>query len=49
MGFLAEMFRFLRSRKKLWLFPLVFVVVLFGALLFVAKGSVFGPFIYTLF
>lgn len=49
MNFIVEMFRFLRSKKKLWLLPLVFVAVMFGALLFVAKGSVFGPFIYTLF
>jgi hypothetical protein len=49
MDFIKEIFAFLRSRKKLWLFPLVLVMVLLGGLLVLAQGSVMAPFIYTLF
>lgn len=49
MSLLAELWRFLRARKKLWLFPFVLVMLLLGGLLIVAKGSVIAPFIYTLF
>ncbi|MEM7376409.1 MAG: DUF5989 family protein [Pseudomonadota bacterium] len=46
---LAELFTFLRARKKLWLAPLVIVMVIIGGLLVIAQGSVVAPFIYTLF
>ncbi|MDB4905569.1 MAG: hypothetical protein JWO05_353 [Gemmatimonadetes bacterium] len=39
----------MRVRKKLWLLPLVVVLVLVGALLVLAQGSALAPFIYTLF
>jgi len=49
MNFIKELWVFLRSRKKLWLIPIILVVVTLGALLVAAQGSVFAPFIYTLF
>jgi len=49
MSFLLELMRFMRARKKLWLAPLVLVLVLMGGLLILAQGSVIAPFIYTLF
>ncbi len=49
MDFLKELFAFLRARKKLWLAPIILVLVLFGGLLVLAQGSVVAPFIYTLF
>jgi hypothetical protein len=49
MGFLKELFAFLRVRKKLWLAPIIIVMVLLGGLLVLAQGSVVAPFIYTLF
>jgi hypothetical protein len=49
MSFLKELWAFLRMRKKLWLAPIIFLIVLIGGLLLAAKGSVFAPFIYTLF
>lgn len=49
MSFIKEFWEFLRSRKKLWLFPLIALMVLMGALLILAQGSVVAPFIYTLF
>tara|TARA_B110000008_G_scaffold249250_1_gene261826 strand:+ start:38 stop:187 length:150 start_codon:yes stop_codon:yes gene_type:complete len=49
MEFLQEFWDFLRTRKKLWLAPIVFVMVILGGLLIIAQGSVFSPFIYTIF
>lgn len=49
MAFFKELWAFLRARKKLWLLPLVIVMVALGGLLILAQGSVLAPFIYTLF
>ena len=49
MDFLTELWAFLKIRKKLWLLPIILVLVLFGGLIILAEGSVVAPFIYTLF
>ena len=49
MAFLKEIWAFLRARKKFWLAPLILMMILLGALLVFAQGSVVAPFIYTLF
>jgi hypothetical protein len=47
--FLKELWSFLRIRKKLWLAPIIIVMLVVAALLIVAQGSVVAPFIYALF
>ncbi len=49
MSFIIEIWQFLRVRKKLWLLPIVLVMLLFGGLVVFAQGSALAPFIYTLF
>jgi hypothetical protein len=49
MEFLIELWTFLRVRKKLWLAPVIIVMLILGGLLILAQGSVVAPFIYTLF
>ena len=49
MEILKELWSFLRVRKKLWLVPIIIVLVILGTLLILAQGSVVAPFIYTLF
>lgn len=49
MRFIKELWHFLKVKKKLWLAPLILVLVLLGGLLVLAQGSVVAPFIYTLF
>ncbi|MFT3988957.1 DUF5989 family protein [Aestuariivirga sp.] len=49
MSFLAELLAFVRQRKKFWLLPLLIILVVFGGLLILAKGSAVAPFIYTIF
>ena len=44
-----ELWHFLRAQKKYWMAPIIIVLVLFGALMIFAQGSVVAPFIYTLF
>ena len=48
-NFLKELWSFLRKRKKLWLAPLIIVMLILGGLLILAQGSVIAPFIYTIF
>jgi len=47
--FAGELWRFLRVRKKLWMVPVLFTLVMFGALLVLAQTTAVAPFIYTLF
>lgn len=49
MSIASELWQYLRVRKKLWLAPIVVVMVAFGGLLVLAQGSAVAPFIYTLF
>lgn len=46
---LKDVGAFLLVRKKLWLLPLLVMMVLLGALLILAESSAVGPFLYTLF
>ena len=46
---LAELWGFLRARKKFWLAPIVILLVVFGGLILLVEGSAIAPFIYTLF
>jgi hypothetical protein len=47
--FLAELWRFMRVRKKFWLLPIILMMVVFGGLVLLSQGSAVAPFIYTLF
>ena len=47
--FLGQLWRFVRVRKKFWLLPILIMMVVFGGLVVLTKGTVFAPFIYTLF
>jgi len=46
---LIELWSFLRIRKKFWLLPIMFMLVIFGGLLVMVQGSAVAPFIYTIF
>jgi len=49
MSILAELWEFLKTRKKFWLLPIVLMMLFLGALLIFAQGSAVAPFLYTLF
>jgi hypothetical protein len=48
-GIVGELWAFMKVRKKWWLLPIILVLMLLGALLIFAQGSVLAPFIYTIF
>ena len=49
MSLVGELWAFMRERKKWWLLPVIFVMLVIGSLLIFAQGSALAPFIYTIF
>ncbi len=49
MAFIAELWKFLKVRKKFWLIPILVMMALFGGLVVMSQGSAVAPFIYTIF
>ena len=49
MDFIKEFWEFLKIRKKYWLLPIIIILILFGGLIVLTKGSAVAPFIYTIF
>jgi hypothetical protein len=49
LSFLIEFWQFMRVRKKYWLAPVITLMLFFGTLVVLTKGSAIAPFIYTLF
>lgn len=47
--FVAELWAFLRVRKKMWVTPIIALMILIVMLLIVADSTVVAPFIYALF
>jgi hypothetical protein len=47
--FIAELWSFMRVRRKYWLIPIIVMMAVFGGLVILSKGSAVAPFIYTLF
>lgn len=45
----AELWRYMKLRKKYWLVPIFLVILVLGGLLVLAQGAVIAPFIYTMF
>ena len=49
MSIFAELWKFMRVRKKFWLMPIIILMVLLGGLVVLTQGSAVAPLIYTLF
>jgi hypothetical protein len=49
MSFLSELFDYMKTRKKFWLAPVLILLLVFGGLIILAKGSAVAPLIYTIF
>jgi hypothetical protein len=49
LDFVAELWSFMRIRRKYWLIPIIVMLTLVGGLIVLSKGSAVAPFIYTLF
>ncbi|MCF6186844.1 MAG: DUF5989 family protein [Desulfobulbaceae bacterium] len=46
---LADLWGFMKVRKKFWLAPIILTLLLLGFLIVLSQGSAIAPFIYTLF
>ena len=46
---LKDLWGFMRKRKKLWMAPIIGIMLLLGILVVMTQGSALAPFIYTLF
>ena len=49
MSFFAELWAFMRHRKKYWMIPILVMMVIFGGLIVLVQGTAVAPFIYTIF
>ena len=49
MELIKDLLGFLVERNKLWMAPIILVLLLFGSLIVLTEGSAVAPFIYTLF
>ena len=46
---LKDLWGFMRERQKLWMAPIIGIMLLLGILVVMTQGSALAPFIYTLF
>jgi len=49
LGIFAELWVFMRVRKKWWLGPIIAILLLLAALIVLTEGSAVAPFIYAVF
>ncbi len=49
LSIVKEFWSFLKERKKYWIMPIVFFLLVLGFVLVVSKGSALAPFIYSIF
>ena len=49
MSFFAELWEFMKVRKKYYLIPIIVMMILLGGLLILTQGSAIAPFVYTIF
>jgi len=49
MNFITELLRYVYTRRKFFLIPTLFILIIIGTLFVVAEGTTVAPLIYTLF
>ncbi len=49
MELLKDLWMFLKERKKFWLFPLIFFLLLIALLIVFGGSSAVTPFVYSIF
>jgi Family of unknown function (DUF5989) len=48
-SFVKELWMYLRTRRKYWLWPIIIITALLGLLIMLAQSAAVAPFLYTLF
>lgn len=46
---LGQIFRYLRTYRKFWMAPIIFLLLTIGGLLVAVQGTAIAPFIYAIF
>ena len=46
---LSEFWKFIKEKKKYWLTPIIFFLILIGALIVLTESTAIAPFIYAVF
>ena len=46
---IKEFYQYIRERKKLWMLPIIFILLLLSGIITLTAGSALAPFIYSLF
>ena len=49
LSILKELWRFMMTRKRYWIAPVIIVLLVLGFLIIFTESSAVAPFIYTLF
>jgi hypothetical protein len=49
MEFANELLSYMKARRRLWMMPILMLLLVFGGLVLLTQGTVIAPFIYTLF
>lgn len=49
MEFIKDLWSFMRERKKIWLAPVLIILIILGVLIVFGGSSAVAPFIYSLF
>ncbi len=46
---IKEFYAYIRERKKLWMLPIILILLLLSGIITLTAGSALAPFIYSLF
>lgn len=46
---IKEFYQYIRERKKLWMLPIILILILLSGIITLTAGSALAPFIYSLF
>jgi hypothetical protein len=46
---LKEIFEFMWKRKKMWMLPIILILLVLALLIVLTQGTAVAPFIYTIF
>jgi hypothetical protein len=46
---IKEFYHYIRERRKLWMLPIILILLLLSGIITLTAGSALAPFIYSLF
>ncbi|MDP2174584.1 MAG: DUF5989 family protein [Bacteroidota bacterium] len=49
LDFIKDLINYFKERKKVWLAPVIILLLIIGAIIVIGSSSALAPFIYTLF